>query len=306
MSQLGVIAIILGVAGLFVAARLAIYLFAQKVAMLTKPGAPGTPAEAGLPYEELEIRSGSRRLRAWWVKAVRSQGTAKAILIYHGNNETMTEWIPVLGFLWKNGISSFIFDYSGFGYSSGRATFRSLRQDAVAARTLFEEKAAGAAKYLLGLSLGSAVVLEGQAALTTGVSGIILVGAFSSIREIALSWKIVPAPLAYLAPNNYNNAELIRTVHVPVLIVHSREDELFPPKMVEELLANANEPKSLILLDGLKHNGMLEGRHADYLAPVIEFVQAATGDRAQGGFQRNAAESRADDETMRNNAGGDR
>lgn len=273
MSTATAIALVVILAALFLAAWVIIYLVAQKGAVVTKAGAKGTPLDVGLPYEELTIRSGPRALQAWWVRAAAANDTNKAILIYHGNNETIAEWIPALQFLWQHGISSFVFDYSGFGYSTGPGTFRTLREDAIAARRLFEVKAGSRDKYLLGLSLGSGVLLQGHPGLTPGACGMILVAAFTSLRDVALAWRVVPSPLAYLAPHIYDNSQHIRSVRVPVLIVHSRDDDLFPPAMPQELYAAANEPKTLILLDGLKHNDMLEGRHAEYLGPIIEHLR---------------------------------
>jgi hypothetical protein len=267
--------VIILLAALYLMARGLIYFFAQKEAIVVRRGEPGTPADAGLEYEQFFIPSRSRSLEAWWVKAAPSHDTRKAILIYHGTNETISEWIPALQVLAQHGISAFIFDYSGFGHSTGRATFRTLTEDAIAARGLFEQKAGPAVdKYLLGLSLGSGVLLEGHARLTPGTCGVILVAAFTSLRDVALAWKLVPAPLAHLAPNIYNNLRLIRSVRAPLLLVHSRRDDLFPLSMPKQLYAAANEPKALILLDGLKHNDMLEGKHAEYLAPIIHYMKA--------------------------------
>jgi alpha-beta hydrolase superfamily lysophospholipase len=195
MSALTAAALVLILPALYFAARGIIYLFAQKEAVVPRGGEPGTPADLGLDYDELTIQSGSRALQAWWVKAARSHDSHKAILIYHGTNETISEWLPALQRLSQNGVSSFIFDYSGFGYSTGRGTFRTLREDALAARVLFDEKAGPAVdKYLLGLSLGSGVLLEGHARLTLGTCGVILVAAFTSLGDVALAWKLVPAP----------------------------------------------------------------------------------------------------------------
>ncbi len=235
MSALTAAALVLiSLAALYLAARGIIYLFAQKEAIVIRAGEPGTPADVGLQYEQLTIRSGSRALQAWWVKAAPSHDSGKAILIYHGTDETLSEWIPALQLLSQNGISSFIFDYSGFGYSTGRGSFRTLREDAIAARQLLEQRAGGYDKYLLGLSLGSGVLLEGHANLTPGTCGVILVAAFTSLRDVALAGKLVPAPLAYLAPEIYNNVQLIRSVHAPVMIVHSRDDDLFPRQWLKD------------------------------------------------------------------------
>ncbi len=266
------IAVLLGLLALILGARGIIYLVAEKEAMITKGPMPGTPLESGMPYEELVIQSGRRQLQAWWVPANASNDSHQAILIYHGNTETIPEWIPALRYLWDRGISTFIFDYSGFGRSSARATFPNLRADAVAARRLFEGKAGSREKYLLGLSLGSGVLLEGHAELTPGAHGVILVAAFSSLTDIALAWHVVPPPLARLAPRAYDNASHISLVSLPVLIIHSTEDQLFPTRMAEKLLSAANDPKNLVLVHRLKHNDMLEGQHAAYLAPVLDYL----------------------------------
>lgn len=64
----------------------------------------------------------------------------------------------------------------------------------------------------------------------------------------------------------------MRSVHAPLLIVHSTEDELFPVAMAQRVHAAANEPKRLVLVDGVQHNGMLEGKAEAYLRPVIKFL----------------------------------
>lgn len=298
--------VVLGLAALVAAAWAVIYLIAEKEAMVTKGPLPGSPRDAGLGYEDLIIQSGARRLQAWWIPAASSNDSGKAILIYHGNTETIPEWIPALKHLWHQGISTFIFDYSGFGRSTGRATFRTLREDALAARRLFDEKAGSRAKYLLGLSLGSGVLLQGYASLLQGASGVVLVAAFSSLTDVALAWKIVPAPLAHMAPRNYDNAAHIRLVRLPVLIVHSTDDQLFPLSMAEKLLAAANDPRNLVLVKGLKHNDMLEGRHAEYLAPVLEYLEVGKPRPQVGPRQRAEGRRIAGPATITTDRGRDR
>lgn len=267
------VAVLLALVALFLLTWGGIYLLAQREALQSKGPLPGTPLDQGVPFEELAIRIRNRTLQAWWIRAAPSNDSKKAILIYHGNTETITEWIPVLKSMWQQGISSFVFDYSGFGRSTGWRTFGSIRQDASAARRLFDEKAAGLEKYLLGLSLGSGVLLESDAALTRGAAGVILVAAFSSLGDAARNMHIVPTPLTYLAPRNYNNADHIRSVRVPVLIVHSTGDELFPPWMAEKLHTAAHDPKALVLVHGLKHGDMVEGDFAGYLAPILAYLK---------------------------------
>jgi hypothetical protein len=47
---------------------------------------------------------------------------------------------------------------------------------------------------------------------------------------------------------------------------------LFPVTMMEKIYAEANEPKRLVLLEGLAHGDLVDGKAGEYLAPVVEHV----------------------------------
>lgn len=259
----------------YIVVQLVLRRFILKSAVKTKPNGAETPNDAGMEYEDITIHSGRRELRAWWVRASPANDLHKALLIFHGNYESISEWIPAQKILWQNGISSFVFDYSGFGNSSGKATFNAFRKDAVEAWTIFQSKAGSSVdKYLLAISLGTGILLDSYTYLGDDMAGVILIGTFSSIRGVAVLRKGIPSALAGLLPDIHNNIKRIRFIRVPLLMVHSTSDELFPPNMAKQVFAAANEPKQLVLVSGLKHNDMLEGKAADYLAPVIEYVKA--------------------------------
>jgi alpha-beta hydrolase superfamily lysophospholipase len=245
-----------------------------KSAVKTKPNGTETPADSGLEYESITIQSGPSELQAWWVNASPGNDVHKAVLVFHGNDESISEWIPVQKIFSQNGISSLVFDYSGFGSSTGKATFQAFHQDASAAWKFFQGKAgSGVDKYLLALSLGTGILLDAYAYLAPEVCGVILIGTFSSFRGIAAQMNKFPSSLVGVLPNIYNNLRHVQSIHFPLLMVHSDSDELFPSSMSKQVVSLANEPKRLVLVPGLKHNDMLEGRAAEYLAPVIEFMQ---------------------------------
>jgi alpha-beta hydrolase superfamily lysophospholipase len=237
------IAILISLVLLFYCMRLILFLSVQKSILKTKPNGNETPADLGLEYEDFQIRSGSRELQAWWVKASPTNDSKKAVLIFHGNNESISEWIPVQQLLWQHGISSIVFDYSGFGNSSGKATIQTLREDVIAAWNFFHEKVDNNVdKYLLGLSLGTGFLLEASSSLTSKIRGLILIAVYSSARDYVLLKKILPS-LAFLFPNVYNNVQRIRSVQIPLLIVHSKSDEVFSSVMAQRVYTAANEPK---------------------------------------------------------------
>src|SRR3981189_3508590 len=70
--------------------------------------------EFSLDKERLVIASGSRRLSAVYVSAGED---TPAIVICHGIGELVEYWGKVQGLLKEMGVSSLVFNYSGYGAS---------------------------------------------------------------------------------------------------------------------------------------------------------------------------------------------
>ncbi len=87
---------------------------------------------ANLPIdgERLVIASGNRRLSAVYLSA---GDDSSAILICHGIGELVEYWGKVQGLLRDMGVSSLVFNYSGYGESSGTVSTAHCEEDAIAA-----------------------------------------------------------------------------------------------------------------------------------------------------------------------------
>jgi fermentation-respiration switch protein FrsA (DUF1100 family) len=252
-----------------------VFRLLEKAMLITRPNGPETPADAGLKYDDFFIKSGNRRLQAWFVKAEPSGGVRKAMLIYHGINESISDWVPALHFLWQHGVSAMVFDYSGFGNSEGHASLANLRQDAQAAYRVFMSRTGeDCQKYALGYSLGTGVLLEAAPHFACPLDGLFLVAGYSSARDAAVQMQALPARFTFIIPDVFNNVQAIRQVRTPLLIVHSLDDQLFPVTMPERIYAAANDPRRLVMLKGIPHNGLVEGKAAEYLAPVVGAVNS--------------------------------
>ena len=231
-----------------------------------------TPQSFGVPYASLTLRSGDHAIQAWWVRAPALDSAGPAVLLFHANRSTLSQQAAIQQVLYRAGISSLAFDYSGFGASEGESTPAALRQDAAAAFGAFADSARQAGhRVLLGTSLGAAVLLDVIADLQTGVDGVVLVGAFTSARDLAVRAGRAPRALSFLVPNLYDNVAAVRRLTQPLLIVHSARDEVFPIDHAERLLEAAPVVKRLVRLD--------RGGHAAYLSsdahwvPVIGFIK---------------------------------
>jgi alpha-beta hydrolase superfamily lysophospholipase len=245
----------------------------ERLILKTKPNGSETPASLGFGYEDIHFLSGNRHLRAWFVPSAPDQDAKKAILIYHGIYESISEWIPVQHYLWEQGIASMVFDYSGFGDSQGRASLAHLREDAQTAYQVFLSKINPSFEiFALGYSLGTGVLMEAVRNFPYPLDGLILVGAFSSFRDVTVQVKALPPWLTFVIPYVYNNVQAVQQVNTPLLMIHSQDDQLFPLAMASKIFAAVHEPKRLVVLKGLKHNDMLEGKTGEYLSPVVEYI----------------------------------
>jgi hypothetical protein len=196
------------------------------------------------------IRSGKNSLDAVLVQP-RSGNAQASVLICHGIGETVELWHRVQQLLAQNGVASLVFDYAGYGRSSGFFSARQAEQEAVAAFRYLEQQTAPLPVAVLGLSLGSGIA----AAIVSKVPAhrLVLCAAFTSLREAA---GRVGVPKAFWSgvPPIWNTADALRSCSIPVLIVHGERDRLFPVSMARELTEACRSSCELSIVPGASHN----------------------------------------------------
>src|SRR5438874_2280793 len=131
--------------------------------------------------ERLVIPSGRRRLSAVYVSA---GDESPAILICHGIGELVEYWGKVQGLLQEIGVSSLVFNYSGYGTSTGHLCTAHCEEDAIAACKGLAARGHRSI-VLLGFSLGSGVA--SAIASRLDVDGLVLCEGFSTLREGAMA-----------------------------------------------------------------------------------------------------------------------
>ncbi|WP_263351378.1 alpha/beta hydrolase [Acidicapsa acidisoli] len=229
------------------------------------------------------IRSGKNVLDAFFVRPA-AVPVQSVVLICHGIGETVEHWLPVQRLLAANGAASLVFDYSGYGRSTGSINVNQCERDAIAAFELLCDLMPGFSVSLLGYSLGSGVA----AAIIGRVAAerLVLCAAFTSFREAACSIGI-PKRFAFAVPHVWKAEEALRDCEVPVLIVHGERDQLFPVRMASELNAFCGWNAEVVLVPEVSHNepfyqpdlsywGLILSRLA--IARLVEGIeQAASG-----------------------------
>jgi alpha-beta hydrolase superfamily lysophospholipase len=256
--------------------RLALQAIAWKAWFGTKPNGSLTPKDYGLIYEEYWIAVKDRKLQAWFVRAPTRGSAPRAMLLFQGGNDVISELGPLQKYLFDHHISSLAFDFTGNGRSTGQPSVETLTEDGLAAFQKLQELVGAETRvYAWGYSSGTARLL---AALNQGqvkLDGVVLMGPFTTSRALMLHhMHFLPKGLgALFIPEYWNNVAMLQQLTVPVLIVHSRADEAVPFAHGEILAQAGQVPIRLRAVDGLKHNDCWNPLHEAYWLPVFDFME---------------------------------
>ena len=264
-----------------------------------------TPAAYGLPYEELTLTTkDKKRINAWFIpsspgtapgantspKGARHGGAAAldaAVVVFcHGNAGNISHRLDKIRIFNSLGLGVLIFDYRGYGKSTGRPCEKGIYLDAEAAyQYLASARAKAGTSGVLdvlfyGESLGCAVAVE--LALRHKPSGLILESPFTSIPDMGA--KFFPwLPVRFMVTNKYDSLAKIGGINCPLLVLHSPDDEIVPFEMGRRLFEAAPGPKELVEMSGSHNDGFLfTGK--EYIEGIKSFVDKWS---ASGGTGRN-------------------
>jgi fermentation-respiration switch protein FrsA (DUF1100 family) len=213
-------------------------------------GGTRTPVSDGMAFRDVMFTaSDGVRLHGWFVP---SKGSRTVVLACHGRRLTMSELVPRVRFFHDLGVSLFIFDYRGYGQSEGSPGETGFYRDAQAAyRYLTEYQKIDARDIVIyGVSLGGAVAID--LATKYPARGLMLEGTFTSARDLAAVYK--PWVPRFLVSDLFPSIDKVPSVHMPTLIIHSKDDEVVP-YMLGRRLADAFAGRARFI--------EIAGKHAD-------------------------------------------
>jgi fermentation-respiration switch protein FrsA (DUF1100 family) len=222
-----------------------------------------TPRAAGLDYEDLSLHTEDGvQLHGWWVPARAARG---AVLLMHGNAGNISHRIGYATMFNRLGYSVLLFDYRGYGKSGGHPDEEGTYRDAEAAwrHVTAVRKVLPQDIVIVGESLGGGVAT--WLALKFPPRALVLASTFTSVPDLGA--KIYPwLPVRLLARINYGNLARIGRIKAPILIAHSRDDDVIPYAHGQALFAAAPEPKQLLTLSGSHNEGFLFTRDESVVA----------------------------------------
>jgi len=264
--------IIVALVGYFAARSFAIAR-AEGALIELHPKGPATPADFGVPFQELTIASGERRLDAALVHAPATCNRPAALLIFHGRGETISDWAKAQAWLSGQCISSIVFDYAGHGSSTGEAHISALNEDAAAAYRAFAARFPGPVRRcVLGHSMGNAPMLQAYPSFEPAPDCVVDANAFSSVADMAAAGG-APGPLLFLLHGVWDNKTAIVAVHAPLMVIHSDADEVVSPAVGERLAAAAPSGVRSVTVHGYGHDALYEHPADGWWSPVVAFIR---------------------------------
>ncbi len=249
-------------------------------------GLDHTPDERGWAYERVEIATeDGETLVAWYLPAQSVPPLATSgvgvVLYCHGNAGNIGGRLPAIEGLLALGQAVLIFDYRGFGESTGRPTVAGTRLDVQAAWAWLLTKGYTHDRIVVwGRSIGGAIAIDQAARASAAGSppaALVVEGSFTSTVELGRELHpLLPVGL-FAGRIDYPSRELIGQVDAPILIAHATDDTLIGFEHGQALHEASGTSFALVELSGGHNGGSLT--QPEFHTRVAAVLAAAFGQR---------------------------
>lgn len=237
-----------------------------------------TPHDVDLPFDNVIVStSDGVNVHGWFIPQPSGEdanptgSVAPVMLFFHGGNGNLSDRLEKIRLFHEIGLEVFAIDYRGYGKSGGTPSERGLANDAQATYSYLVEKRGVKPQrlYVYGEDLGAAVAID--LVTKSRAAGLITEAARASvIEDTRQTWPLIP--WQYLIRNKFDSVAKIGGVHIPVLLIHSADDDVVSFNDSRRLFALAHEPKQLVEIHG-SHSDALVNSFEAYYDAVSHFVQ---------------------------------
>jgi len=252
--------------------------FVRRMLRRTKIFNPSPDPERGWDPVAYGIRPGAceehwietpdgEQLYAWYCRA---QHPVASALFCHGNRGNLTVSADVIPHLLAANLNVLIFDYRGYGKSSGTPSYDGVLDDGVTAARFHDSiQPAALPSILYGYSLGGGVA--GQIVRRHPFDGLILQSTFTNLT--AMARLLHPrVPLHLLAGNLFDTLDSVRKLKIPLLLMHGSADESVPVSMAHALFGASKTAKRLHIVEGGLHGDLFKRDSAALIQAIAQFI----------------------------------
>jgi pimeloyl-ACP methyl ester carboxylesterase len=244
--------VLLAIGAIYVGAVGWLYFRQERLLFEPDPLAPDDPVCQDADTHELFVDVPGARLSVAHMALPDPRGV---FFFLHGNSGNLKKWFVDLDAFRQANFDVVMFDYRGFGKSSGQIeSEEQLRADVSAVWQHFAPRYAGKRVVISGQSLGTGLAAGLAAQLCSDGHApdlTLLVSPYSSMKALAAElYPWVPMQvLRYPLHTLEHAAKLLG----PVMLIHGEKDELIPIHHSEQL-CSAFRSAQLVRVDGAGHS----------------------------------------------------
>jgi len=186
------------------------------------------------------------------------------ILFSHGNTHDLGSAMGMAKDLYNMGFSVFLYDYLGYGLSSGKPSEQNSYLSINAAYDYLTQnlKIKPSNIILYGHSLGAAVSLD--LAVRQPAAALILQGPFISAFRVKTRITLIPF-------DKFNSLAKVVKLKMPLMVIHGTNDKTIPFWHGKKLYDTANTDKYFYVISGAGHSPDLDT--AEYKQEIQKFLK---------------------------------
>jgi len=207
--------------------------------------------------------------------AILSDSASRPTILFFYGNATILAYCLDLCQTWRHmGANVLGVEYPGYGLSSGKPSEQAFYAAADAAYDyLLSRNDIDKTKIVpAGLSLGSGVAVD--LASRKSVAGLILFAPYTSLDDLGRT--LIPwMPTNLILEHHFLSADKIKSLTIPILIIHGKLDTTIPARMSRELAAAATKAKVTTLFVESGHNDLFVSGQPQVDTAIAEFIERA-------------------------------
>jgi len=251
----------------------AAFVFQDKLTFIPAKEHIATPGSVGLEFEDhYYTTSDGFKIHAWFIVNPESE---LVVQLSHGNAGNISGRAGLAAMLYDAGFSVFMYDYRGYGKSEGSPDEDGLYKDAAASyQYIISETGTDPGNIVqFGRSLGGAVAT--RLASMEKSAGLIIDSSFTSLKELVT--EVYPFLPAFLARYDFETKQHLANIKkIPVLILHSRDDNLIGIHHGKQLYETAASSAEFVELEGGHNDAFLvsEDKYTEAIRNFREKIES--------------------------------
>ncbi|MFA3917503.1 alpha/beta hydrolase [Ruegeria hyattellae] len=229
------------------------YMYLLQRSFVFKPGGEvATPAAVGVPEMSVDtIRMVDGTEVMVWTAPPTTED-APTVLFFHGNSGNLSDRADRFRHILDSGYGLYAPGYRGYPGSGGAPSEVAFIADGL---EHFDRLSGGDAPVIVhGQSLGTGVATA-VAAQRAGVDLLVLEAPYTATVDMAAE-QYPWLPVSLLMKDPFASRDRIGEVDAPVFIAHGTADDVIPVAHGEALFGFANDPRSLMVVEGADHGNL--------------------------------------------------